>query len=232
MSNFSVEDILLLIHGEITTAVTSAEVYGASPGIKLSNVRVRMGQSTQGQEDRSISLDTERFPPAEQGWLIDVIYSPTDNTNQAPITDNNQILPSQLSKFLALSSVEKLSGVGKHYQGLLNHINIQSIQDLAELQSGITALEEIAITPSQLRRFQSLAHLALSVPATSIPADFATITLADFLELLWSKAHDTRLSSLSGEAKGQVLRWLQQLELCLDNDFFNQITLQKMLKEP
>lgn len=231
MSHFSVEDILLLIHGEIATAVTSAEVYGTSPGIKLSNVRVRMGQSTQGHEDSSISLDTERFPPSEQGWLIDVTYSPTDQTHQTPIPNKDQLLPSQVSKFLASTSVEKLSGVGKRFQDSLNRINIQTIQDLAELQGNTNTPKEASITKSQLRRFQSLAHLALSVPATSIPTELTTIELVDLLDLLWSESYDTRLSPLSREAESQILRWLQQLELCLDNDFFNQLTLQQMLDE-
>ncbi|GAA0206205.1 hypothetical protein GCM10009123_12100 [Kangiella japonica] len=232
MTDFTVEDIVLLIHGEIATAVTSAEVYGSSPGIKLSNVRVRMGQSAQTNEDNKITLNTERFPPAEKGWLIDVSYSPTDTTSLDSITDKNHILPSYVSQFLATTSVDKLSGIGKKYKQALSHFNIKTIQDLAELLGSTVIAEKMSITHSQLRRFQSLAHQALSVPTASIPNNLISIKLGSLLELLWFNSSDTRLSALTSQAKSQLLRWLQQLELCLDNDFFNHLSLKDMLKEP
>lgn len=231
MANLNIDDILLLIHGEIATAVTSAEVYGSSPGIKLSNVRVRMGQeqSKQDGSENTISLDTERFPPAKDGWLIDVSYSPSEHNTSASMPKQPEVLPSELSRFLASTPVHYLSGIGYRYQNVLNQINIRTIQELASLEPSNFIFQELEITQSQLRRFQSLAHLALSIPAVGIPTTLIDIEFSELLDLCWRKATNQRLKSLSGNSINHLSRWLQQLELCLDNEFFNPLTFRQML---
>ena len=112
MAELNIDDVLLLIHGEIATAVNSAEIYGHSPGIKLSNIRVRMGQENSHEvdsADSSISLNTQRFPPAQDGWLIDVSYNPSEQEAQDQKVIQGEILPSHVSSFFASPYIIHLS---------------------------------------------------------------------------------------------------------------------------
>lgn len=231
MPELNIDDVLLLIHGEIASAVTSADIYGNSPGIKLSHVRVRMGQKPSSPESGSdsdtesnISLNTERFPQAKEGWLIDVSYSPSEQENSRFKSVDGDILPSQISSFFAQSSVTIISGIGHHYQKALAQLNINTIQQLAEINPKNTILIDSELTHSQVRSFQSLAHLVMSIPEASIPQQLLNLSFGKLLDLMWKRKQSPEVSGISASILEPLSRWLQQLELCLDNKFFDQLT--------
>lgn len=232
MAELNIDEVLLLIHGEIATAVASVGVYGNNPGIELSNIRVRMGQNTSttpGGENSDISLNTERFPPAKDGWLIDVNYTPSEQQTSSSESQTDTILPSQLSQYFAKTPISKISGIGQRYEKSLNALNIKTIQHLSEFKAKSTNLNNLQMTHSQLRSLQSMAHLALSIPTTNIPRNLADIPFKSLVDLTWKSTSDSILKSISQESQNQIARWLQQLELCLDNDFFNSLDFNQLL---
>jgi len=234
MAELNIDDVLLLIHGEIATAVNSAEIYGHSPGIKLSNIRVRMGQESSQEvdsSDSSISLNTQRFPPAQDGWLIDVSYNPSEQEAQEQKVIQDEILPSHVSSFFAKASVDNISSVGPKYRQYLTKLNIKTIQDLAEFEPDDLYVEHPSLSNSQLRGFQSLARLALSIPEASIPESLLTINFGQLVDMIWKKANDSRLSNIPQQTLDRISRWLQQLEVCLDNNYFNDLTLKTVIAQ-
>lgn len=239
MPELTLDDVVLLIHSEVASAVTSAQQYGAMDAVVLDAIRVRMGQSVfdDGSNENNtlsentalsdnnhtsannISLNTLRYPTAESGWQIDVYYKAGDsqagrikNTHDEPLW-----LASEAMRFFSQQPVERLSGIGKRWAKLLKQNDVTSIEQLLEhsLLNNEALLEALSVR--QLRNFQALARLALSVPAITVPESINQYCLMDALDDYSALKNQLLNQSMTDDQQVQLYNWLQQLEFCFDD---------------
>jgi uncharacterized protein YwbE len=234
MADLNLDDLVLLIHTEIASAITSAQHYGAMESLSLDSVRVRMGQE---QEDASVAdpirLNDERYPIAQNGWLIDVTYragqSLTGKIESGLV--QAQWTASQVIPFLASQSVKLLDGVGKVKQAQLQKQQITTIGELVkvsrEQEQGLVK----TMGAARFRGLKTMARLALAVPPVLLPESVKSMKLRQLLDQFDSEGVKKNTSVMTDETRIQLLYWLEQLEFCLDDDFFHQLTFNSMLGE-
>lgn len=258
MSELNINDIVLLIHGEVASAINSVNAYGQSPTVELNTVRVRMGQepsknaaripqsdrsnsnivdnsvsstTSESSSDRSnISLNSERFPLANEGWMVDVTYQ-ANSFDQQTHSDNsdNHVLPSKASAFLNKIPLNRLSGIGQNYSSALNQAGYKTTQQLAQSDISQVHAQINKLSFSQLRTLQTLAKLTLSLPATAIPIAIYDLYCEQLLQHTSGETQIETLTALSSEELGQLSGWIQQLEFCLDDDYFTTLTIASIM---
>ena len=225
MPKLNVDDVILLIHSEIATAVSSAQQYGVTPQLQLEKVRVRMGQQDEGE---SLSFNSMRYPQAEGGWLIDVLYE----TKEHDVLNNPSAAlsawqASSSLKFLSQQPVIHLDGVGKKRAHFLNAAGISSIGQLAEIDlfSAHIIFKELPI--SIIRKLKTLAALSLSIPPITVPSILNFYKIINLIESFDKISRKLLVNILAGEHIDQLLQWLEQLEFCFDDSFFGTLRLKQ-----
>ncbi len=226
MPKLNVDDVILLIHSEIATAVSSAQQYGQTQKLQLERVRVRMGQQDEGE---SLSFNNMRYPQAEGGWLIDVLYEAKeyDGLNSQSVALSAWQASSSL-KYLSQQPVINLDGVGEKRALALNAVGIVSIAQLAEIDlfSTHAIFKELPI--SVVRKLKTLAALSLSTPPITVPSVLDSYKIISLIENFDEISGELLVNVLAGEHIDQLLQWLEQLEFCFDDSFFSTLRLKQL----
>lgn len=228
MAELNLDDIVLLIHSEVASAVTSAQHFGAMDKLSLDSVRVRMGQNS---EEESVAINANRYPVSDQGWLIDVTYradtSKLSSSNLRGVGDDwsaSLVIP-----FFARQSIRVLEGIGQVYQQRLNQFGIERIVHLVNVSHQKELELSTAIGAASFRRLKTIARLALAVPPIQIPGALRSLKLQQLLNQFNDQNAPSALLTMADESRIQLLHWLEQLELCFDDAFFKTLTFNKIL---
>lgn len=219
---FDLQSLIWLIHSEIASAVNA--VKSESNELAIQEVRVRMGQDSE-QKDQAdegvISLSVDRYPAAEQGWMIDVIYDASKVLSTIGGAAKAKVIPKDWRGVSSEISVRHLEGVGVKYEAMLKKHDIDSLRALAEFNIN----SQKGATKSIIRRLQSLTDLALQLPPialTSKMLQYNVIYLIDHTEILST-------FDLSEEGEVAIYQWLLTLEICFNNDWLRHTPLNKMI---
>ena len=219
---FDLQSLIWLIHSEIASAVNA--VKSESNELVIQEVRVRMGQDSQ-QKDQAdegvIRLSVDRYPAAEQGWMIDVIYDASKVLSTIADTEKIKVIPKDWRGVSSKISVRHLEGVGVKYEAMLKKLDIRSLRALAEFD--ITSQK--GIVKSIIRRLQSLTDLALQLPPIALTSKILQYNVIDLID------HTEILSTLNLSEEGQIAiyQWLLTLEICFNNDWLRRTSLNDMI---
>jgi predicted flap endonuclease-1-like 5' DNA nuclease len=232
MAELNLDDLVLLIHTEVASAVTSAQHYGAMERLSLDSVRVRMGQeAAQSTNAQGVSLNDERYPVAQDGWMIDITYraaeSPKSPLKSQPAAE--QWIASRVMPYLASQSVKVLEGVGKIKLLQLQKQGIQRIGQLVEVNREQENRLSDVMGKASFRKLKTMARLALAIPPIELPVSLNKVKLQRLLNQFETELERYTTLNLAGETRIQLLYWLEQLEFCLDDDFFGQLTFERLL---
>lgn len=235
MTTLNIDDVVMLIHTEVASAISSAQRDGMTEHVQLQSVRVRMGNASNDHElddgDATPAIDHQRYPPSESGWLIDVNYEaklPTQPSKGLPDnTEKKQWLASQSLSYIARQPVIHLDGVGQQRSLYLEEHGIFSIADLSNM-SVPARQSHNQLTPALLRKLQTLAQLALAVPPISIPSSINDFSLMELIEQFDAISAEYLVGRFGNEYISQLRQWFQQLEFCFDDDFFDQLTINQL----
>lgn len=220
--SFDLQSLIWLIHSEIASAVNA--VKSESNELQIQEVRVRMGQdSEQGVEaDKGvISLSVDRYPVAELGWMIDVVYDASKVRSTIGDAEKARVIPKDWRGVSSNISVRNLQGVGAKYEAMLQKFGINSLRTLAEFNIN----SQIGVNKSIIRRLQTLTDLALQLPPIALTSNilkYNVIYLIDHTEILSTL-------NLSEEGEAAIYQWLLTLEICFNNDWLRRTPLNKMI---
>lgn len=220
--SFDLQSLIWLIHSEIASAVNA--VKSESSELAIQEVRVRMGQDIeQGSKanERAVSLSVDRYPAAEKGWMIDVIYDASKVLSTIRDAEKAEIIPKDWRGVSSKISVRNLEGVGVKYEAMLQKLGINSLRTLAEFN--ITS--QIGVNKSIIRRLQTLTDLALQLPPIALTSnilEYNVIHLIDDTEILSTL-------DLSEEGEAAIYQWLLTLEICFNDDWLRRTPLNKMI---
>lgn len=227
MPELTIDDVVLLIHSEIASAVTSAQQFGSMESVVLDAVRVRIGQPTANSEpsnnqpsDEAVSVDASRYPQSKNGWQIDVFYRAGNQSRSSNTKSNDDSgwLASEALGYFSQLPVKYLSGIGKRFASLLEKNQITSVEQLLE-HSLLTDTALIKVLSARrLRHFQSLARLCVAVPSIVIPESINRYCLMEALDNFSQLNREILRRHMTEDQSIQFYNWLQQLELCLDDN--------------
>lgn len=224
---FDLQSIIWLINSEVRSAV--AAIQFESGVMEIQQVRVRMGQDMQtaaSEVEGSISLAIDRYPLAEQGWLVDVTYDPLAAGTYTAVSEKEyeqaeESIPVSWRGISPETPVRYLEGVGPQREAILRKNGIGSLTTLIEFDINRSTIEHKVI----IRRLQALARIALQVPPIALNSEllkYSVMTLINQTQVL-SKA------KLSAEGETAIYHWLLTLEICFNNDWLKRTTLNKMV---
>ncbi|MBD3654673.1 helix-hairpin-helix domain-containing protein [Kangiella sp.] len=231
MPSVDLEDMVHLVHGELTTALASTSTYYDAPMVEISSIKVRMGQFPSSQEQTNLQLDTERYPLAQDGWQLEVTYDAKKKSNQKAL---EQLTQSGTPSIIAYDYLSKLpirylnSSDTKLIQALAKS-GIESLADLVELPAQ-QLLQVKGVPAATLRSTQAAARLALTDPNLFIPDDILEQSLGKFLDG-FRLLSEQDYSYYDWNTLEVIYEWLQQLELCLSPQLIRVLTFEKLLEE-
>jgi hypothetical protein len=225
--SFDLQSIIWLINSEIRSAVTAIQF--ESGVMEIQQVRVRMGQDMQtatAEVEGSISLSIDRYPLAERGWLVDVAYDPSAIGEHTIVSkkEYEQTEDSAPVSWRGVSpdiSVRYLEGVGSQRHTMLKKFGLNSLAELVAFdKSGPTGAQKLMI-----RRFKTLANLALQAPPIALHSDLLKHNVMDLINQpnILSKAQ------LSKEGEAAIYQWLLTLEICFNDNWLRRTPLNKMI---
>lgn len=231
MPSVDLEDMVHLVHGELTTALASTSTYYDAPMVEISSIKVRMGQFPSSHEQNNLQLDTERYPLAQDGWQLEVTYDAKKKSNQKAL---EQLTQSGTPSIIAYDYLSKLptrylnSSDTKLNQALAKS-GIESLADLVELS--VHQLAQVKGVPAaSLRSTQAAARLVLTDPNLFIPDDILEQSLGKFLDG-FRLLSDQDYSYYDWNTLEVIYEWVQQLELCLSPRLIRVLTFEKLLEE-
>lgn len=220
--SFDLKTLIWLINSEIATAVYA--VKSESDGLELQEIRVRMGQDvgqgTKG-EGKAVSLSVDRYPPAEQGWIIDVIYDASKTQSIMRDMEKSEVIPTGWQGVSSKIPVQYLEGVGVKRKSMLQKLGINSLETLANFDIASQKNKDRAI----IRRLQSVANLALQLPPIALTSNilkYDVMSLVDKPQLLSA-------NGISKEGEASTYQWLLILEICFNDDWLRRTPLNKMI---
>lgn len=225
--SFDLQSIIWLINSEVRSAVAAIQL--ESGVMEIQQVRVRMGQDMQtatAEMEGSISLAIDRYPLAERGWLVDVIYDPLAIEAHAGVStkEYEQAEDSVPLSWRGVSSdisVRYLEGVGNQRHAILQKFGINSLAELAAFdKGGPTTAQKLMI-----RRLKTLAKLALQAPPIALHPDLLKHSVMNLI----NQPNILSKVQLSKEAEAAVYQWLLTLEICFNDDWLKRTTLKKMI---
>ncbi|MEA3404949.1 MAG: hypothetical protein U9R28_04315 [Pseudomonadota bacterium] len=220
---FDLQSLLWLIHTEIATAVNTVKSEQAP--LEMKQVRVRMGQNSDEMTDEvdAVTLPTERYPAAAQGWLVDVLYDASQNqarTTKAVGIESGTI-PNGWQGVSEKTPVVYLEGVGLKRERDLQQLEVFTLGDLLAVDvSKLGAADQ-----ARYRRLQTLACMGLQLPPMALTQQLSSYTVLEFIEQP-GLLENTELSS---EAKSAFYQWLLQLEICFDDRWLRKTPLQQLI---
>lgn len=220
--SFDLQSLIWLIHSEIASAVNA--VKSESNKLMLQEVRVRMGQDSE-QKDQSdegvISLSIDRYPAAQQGWMIDVVYDASKVLSKIDNAEKADVIPKDWQGVSSKISVRHLEGVGVKYEAKLQKLGINSLRALAEFDVD----SQKGTNKSIIRRLQTLTDLALQLPPIALTSKILQYNVIYLIE------HNEVLSTFDLSKQGEVAihQWLLTLEICFNNDWLRRTLLHEMI---
>lgn len=197
--------------------------------MEIQQVRVRMGQDMQtetAEVEGSISLASDRYPLAEQGWLVDVIYHPLKvgpyiKELEKKYEQTEDSIPVSWRGVSLETPVRYLEGVGTKRQAILKEFGVNSLAELLAFdRGGPTGVQKVMI-----RRLQTLANVALQAPPTALDSEllkYSVITLINQPGILSTV-------QLTKEGESAIYQWLLNLEICFSDDWLKRTTLKNMI---
>lgn len=224
---FDLQSIIWLINSEVRSAV--AAIQFESGVMEIQQVRVRMGQDRQAAAagvEGSISLAIDRYPLAERGWLVDVVYdSLTPEFYTAALEKEYEqaedSIPVSWRGVSRETPVRYLEGVGPQREAILRKNGIFSLATLVEFDlNRSTAGHKVII-----RRSQALARLALQAPPVALSSEL----LKHSVMTLINQPHILSKAKLSAEGETALYQWLLTLEICFNDVWLKRTTLNRMV---
>ena len=194
-----------------------------SAPLEMQQIRVRMGQSTESDETDTVSLALDRYPAAEQGWLVDVVYDASKNNEQLVYDtgDLNQNPPHGWQGVSFKTPVEYLEGIGQKRVAMLLELGIVSIDDLVRYEMP----KDTSIKVSLLRRLKTMSQVSLQLPPISLPEALLAYSVIDLIE----QEDLLKNIDLSKAAQTSVYAWLLRLEVCFDDSWLRGTSLKQII---
>jgi hypothetical protein len=216
--------LLATVHGDLAAAVAQPDRHGHS--IQVSRIRVRMGRVRDGAQSDSPFLDTERYPAAAGGWLIDAMFVPGSGPGIGALAPDAPGFPSLgLSPDLAVSSLE---GVGAVRGAILQRLGVTTLGALIEASTQESVALVDALGRKALRRLSALARLATAPPPVSLPAAMVEHSV----DALLHQPKRLLAEWFSDRQAEMVVQWLTMLEIALDDALLKRTKLKRLLTEP
>ncbi|ACV27754.1 helix-hairpin-helix domain-containing protein [Kangiella koreensis] len=231
MPSVDIEDMVHLVHGELTSALASTSTFYDAPMVEISSIKVRMGQFPSSKEQTNLQLDTERYPLAQEGWQLEVTYDANSNKNRKALVQLTQNgIPSFYAyDYLSKLPVRYLNAADTKLSQALAKAGIRSLAELIELDAR-QLLQVKGVPLAKLRSIQTAARLVLTDPNLFIPDEILKQSLSNFLDV-FPKLNDTDYNYYSWNNLEVIFEWAQQLELCLASNLIKMITFEKLLVE-
>lgn len=231
MPSVDLEDMVHLVHGELTTALASTSTYYDAPMVEISSIKVRMGQFPSSHEKTNLQLDTERYPLAENGWQLEVTYDAKKKSNQKALEQLTQSgTPSIIAyDYLSKLPIRYLNSSDTKLTQALAKSGIKTLADLVELPAQ-HLLQVKGVAAASLRSAQAAARLILTDPNLFIPDDILEQSLGKFLDG-FHLLSEQDYSYYDWNTLEVIYEWLQQLELCLSPQLIRVLTFEKLLEE-
>ncbi len=189
---YDLSELLTLVHAEMRTVIDVIEAEPlATCGLLVDTVRVKMGQKVAqaptdeagaGEEEPVAVLNEDRYPPAEDGWLIELDYRPGQHQVQARVADESvAVLPiprlRSAAPLFASLPVRAIKGIHHTWAKRLARFGIETVEQLAELNDDRLA-EIVAKTRSRLPlEFRVKARLAGGEVPVIPPSDADRLSL-------------------------------------------------------
>lgn len=161
---YDLSELLILVHAEMRTVIDAIEAEPlATCGLLVDTIRVKMGQKVAkapgdeagaGEEEPAVVLNEDRYPPAEDGWLIELDYRPGQHQVQARVADESvAVLPiprlRTAAPLFAPLPVRAMKGIHHTWAKRLATFGIETVGQLAELDDDRLA-KIVAKTRSRL----------------------------------------------------------------------------------
>jgi len=205
-----VQSLIWLIHAEMAMVMNTLAFQQSSFGVE--SIRVRMGQLTDDENNNSTAsqLDPQRYPLAQDGWLLDVHY----NVHSM----DTPFVPAKWKGLKSDIEVIRLQGVGPQLTKRLHKLHIFTIGELSRMKAELVRTHE-------LRPYQTIAALALTVPPVALTSEILKNSP------LWLIDNETWLSTKVSSTKHfrALSNWLRQLEVCLDNKWLSRVSLYEIV---
>lgn len=205
-----VQSLIWLIHAEMTTVMNT--VANQQPNFGVESIRVRMGQLNDGEtsSENAPQLDPQRYPLAQQGWLLDVNYNVHSFGTAA--------VPAKWKGLKGDIDVIRLQGIGPQLAKRLHTLQVYTLDELSRMEASIVRVHE-------LRQHQTMATLALTLPPIALTNEILKYSP------LWLIENEPWLSAqISSQHHLRALStWLRQLEVCLDNKWLSRVTLREIV---
>ncbi len=230
MADVNIDDIVHLVHGELTTAVANTTSFLDAPLVEISTIKVRMGQQMTSDGAHTLQLDPAKYPLSNNGWQLEITYdakSPANRSHIDKLTESG--IPAYDSyEFLSELSISHMTQSVAQHRNLLKKRSITTITQLSESEPILIKQLAKTLSPTNIRNAQTLARLALTIPDVNVPEDLLSLKLVQFLDAFpsFNKADYDHYQWNTLEV---IYEWLQQLELCLDSQFFTSLTFNKLL---
>lgn len=230
MADININDIVHLVHGEITSAVANTTAFIDAPLVEISTIKVRMGQQRTSDGANNLQLDPAKYPLSKDGWQLEITYdakSPENRFNIDKLTESGT--PAYHSyDFLSELAISHMTNSVAEHRNLLKKYSIATIAQLSECEPILIKQLAKTLSPTNSRNAQTLAHLTLTIPDVNIPEDLLSRPLVQFLDEFPS-FNKGDYDHYQWNTLEVIYEWLQQLELCLSSRFFNSLTFKKLL---
>lgn len=231
MPRVDLEDMVHLVHGELTSALASTSTFYDAPMVEISSIKVRMGQHPESANSHNLNLDTKRYPLAKDGWQLEVTYDAKSKKNRNSLEQFKQTgIPSiNAYNYLSKLPVRYLKLATNKIQLALTRSGFKTLGELTEAKPA--DLSQVTGVPfSNLRILQAAARLSLSDPNVFIPEPILQQSLSQFLDS-FPKLNDADYNYYGWNNLEVIFEWVQQLELCLDSSLTKMLTFAKLLEE-
>ncbi|MBD3667354.1 MAG: helix-hairpin-helix domain-containing protein [Kangiella sp.] len=231
MPSVDLEDMVHMVHGELTSALASTSTFYDAPMVEISSIKVRMGQHPDSTNVQNLNLDTKRYPLAKDGWQLEVIYDAKSDKSRKSLEQFKQTgIPSiNAYNYLSKLPVRYLKLANNKVQQALTRSGLKTLAELAEANP--KQLSQVTGVPiTSLRNLQASARLSLSDPNVFVPEEMLSQTLSQFLDN-FPTLNDADYDYYSWNNLEVIFEWVQQLEFCLAPSLIKVTTFKKLLEQ-
>lgn len=230
MPSVDLEDMVHMVHGELTSALASTSTFYDAPMVEISSIKVRMGQHPDSANAQNLNLDTKRYPLAKDGWQLEVIYDAKSDKNRKSLEQFKQTgIPSiNAYNYLSKLPVRYLKSTNNKISQTLTKSGFKTLAEFAQAKPQQLSLVT-GVPIASLRNLQATARLSLSDPNVFVPEEMLSQTLSQFLDN-FPTLNDADYDYYSWNNLEVIFEWVQQLELCLAPSLIKVTTFKKLLE--